>query len=173
MIYWNQRMVIIGMVLIAVILIVISAIVSPQGDELLEKKASLSYSIMSEPSRVFNVDQEANIPTWFTASIALYTALMASLIASSMKSQGKKSAGWRGLACLFVYIALDEVGGLHRAKVPCQGEYPRDGEGKSCHKFASPRISRELFEEKREHEKTNGDGEKIEYKPRLKGREVK
>jgi hypothetical protein len=113
MIYWNQRMVIIGMVLIAILLIVISAIVSPQGDELLEKKASLSYSIMSEPSRLFNVDQEANIPTWFTASIALYTALVASLIASSMKSQGKKFAGWRGLACLFLYIALDEVGGLH------------------------------------------------------------
>jgi hypothetical protein len=113
MIYWNQRLVIIGMVLIAILLIVISAIVSPQGDELLEKKASLSYSIMSEPSRVFNVDQEANIPTWFTASIALYAALVASLIASHMKSQGKKSMGWRGLACLFLYIALDEVGGLH------------------------------------------------------------
>lgn len=118
MIYWNQRLVVLGMAIIAIILVTISAIVSPQGDELLEKKASLSYSIMSEPSRVFNIDQEANIPTWFTAGVALYLAMIASMIASVVKSQGKKMAwAWRGIAIMGIYIAMDEVAGFHELAI--------------------------------------------------------
>jgi len=118
MIYWNQRLVIVGMTLIAVILVVVSAIVVPQGDELLEKKASLSYSIMSEPSRVFNVDQEANIPTWFTGGVALYLAMTAAMIASVVKSQGKNhSWGWRGISLMGIYISLDELSGIHELAI--------------------------------------------------------
>jgi hypothetical protein len=118
MIYWNQRLVVLVMAIIAVILVSISAVVSPQGDELLEKKASLSYSIMSEPSRVFNIDQEANIPTWFTAGVALYLAMMAAMIASVVKSQGKKMAwAWRGVALMGIYIAMDEVAGFHELAI--------------------------------------------------------
>ena len=118
MIYWNQRLVVLLMAIIAVILVVISAIVSPQGDELLEKKASLSYSIMSEPSRVFNIDQEANIPTWFTAGVALYLAMTAAMIASVVKSQGsKQSWAWRGISLMGIYIAMDEVAGFHELAI--------------------------------------------------------
>ena len=100
-----------------VILVVISAFVAPQGDELIEKKASLSYSIMSEPSRVFNIDQEANIPTWFTAGVALYLAMMASMIASAVKSQSKSAWSWRGIALMGIYIAMDEVAGFHELAI--------------------------------------------------------
>jgi hypothetical protein len=96
----------------------VSAIVVPQGDELLEKKASLSYSIMSEPSRVFNVDQEANIPTWFTGGVALYLAMTAAMIASVVKSQGKNhSWGWRGISLMGIYISLDELSGIHELAI--------------------------------------------------------
>ena len=117
MIYWNQRLMVLLMAIIAVILVVISAFVAPQGDELLEKKASLSYSIMSEPSRVFNIDQEANIPTWFTAGVAFYLAMMASIIASAVKSQGKSAWAWRGIALMGIYIAMDEVAGFHELAI--------------------------------------------------------
>jgi len=117
MIYWNQRLVVLLMAIMAVILVVISALVAPQGDELIEKKASLSYSIMSEPSRVFNIDQEANIPTWFTAGVALYLAMMASMIASAVKSQGKSAWSWRGIALMGIYIAMDEVAGFHELAI--------------------------------------------------------
>jgi hypothetical protein len=118
MIYWNQRLVVLGMAIIAVILVVISAIVSPQGDELLAKKASLSYNSMSDPSRTFSVDQEANIPTWFTGGIALYLAMTAGMIASVVKSQGKKMAwAWRGISIMAIYIALDEVAGFHELAI--------------------------------------------------------
>lgn len=118
MIYWNQRLVVLLMAIIAVILVVISAFVAPQGDELLEKKASLSYSIMSEPSRVFNIDQEANIPTWFTGGIALYLAMTTSMIASVVKSQGKNhSWGWRGISLMGIYISLDELSGIHELAI--------------------------------------------------------
>lgn len=117
MIYWNQRLVVLLMAIIAVILLGVSALVAPQGDELLEKKASLSYSIMSEPSRVFNIDQEANIPTWFTAGVALYLAMMASMIASAVKSQGKSAWAWRGIALMGIYIAMDEVAGFHELSI--------------------------------------------------------
>lgn len=118
MIYWNQRLMVLLMAIIAVILVVISAFVAPQGDELLEKKASLSYSIMSEPSRVFNIDQEANIPTWFTGGIALYLAMTTSMIASVVKSQGKNhSWGWRGISLMGIYISLDELSGIHELAI--------------------------------------------------------
>ena len=105
------------MAIIAVILVVISAFVAPQGDELLEKKASLSYSIMSEPSRVFNIDQEANIPTWFTAGVAFYLAMMASIIALAVKSQGKSAWAWRGIALMSIYISMDELAGFHELAI--------------------------------------------------------
>ena len=117
MIYWNQRLMVLLMAIIAVILVVISAFVAPQGDELLEKKASLSYSIMSEPSRVFNIDQEANIPTWFTAGVAFYLAMMASIIASAVKSQGKSAWAWRGIALMSIYISMDELAGFHELAI--------------------------------------------------------
>lgn len=117
MIYWNQRLVVLLMAIIAVILVTISAFVAPQGDELLVKRASLSYSIMSEPSRVFNIDQEANVPTWFTAGVALYLAMMASMIASVIKSQGKSAWAWRGIGLMGIYIAMDEVAGFHELAI--------------------------------------------------------
>jgi len=117
MIYWNQRLMVLLMAIIAVILVVISAFVAPQGDELLEKKASLSYSIMSEPSRVFNIDQEANIPTWFTAGIALYLAMTTSMIASVVKSQGKFAWPWRGISLMSIYISMDELAGFHELTI--------------------------------------------------------
>ncbi|MEY3471021.1 MAG: hypothetical protein RLZZ223_371 [Candidatus Parcubacteria bacterium] len=117
MIYWNQRLVVLLMAIIAVILVSVSAFVSPKGDELLEKKASLSYNSMSDPSRTFSVDQEANIPTWFTGAIALYLAMNAALIASAVKSQGKSSWAWRGISLMGIYIAMDEVAGFHELAI--------------------------------------------------------
>ena len=117
MIYWNQRLMVLLMAIIAVILVVISAFVAPQGDELLEKKASLSYSIMSEPSRVFNIDQEANIPTWFTAGVALYLAMTTAMIASAVKSQGKFAWPWRGISLMSIYISMDELAGFHELAI--------------------------------------------------------
>jgi len=117
MIYWNQRLVVLLMAIIAVILVSVSAFVSPKGDELLEKKASLSYNSMSDPSRTFSVDQEANILTWFTGAIALYLAMNAALIASAVKSQGKSSWAWRGISLMGIYIAMDEVAGFHELAI--------------------------------------------------------
>lgn len=117
MIYWNQRLVVLLMTIIAVGLVTVSAFVSPLGDELLEKKASLSYNSMSDPSRTFSVDQEANIPTWFTGAIALYLAMNAALIASAVKSQGKSSWAWRGISLMGIYIAMDEVAGFHELAI--------------------------------------------------------
>lgn len=117
MIYWNQRLVVLLMAIIAVILVSVSAFVSPKGDELLEKKASLSYNSMSDPSRTFSVDQEANIPTWFTGAIALYLAMNSAMIASAVKSQGKSSWAWRGISLMGIYIAMDEVAGFHELAI--------------------------------------------------------
>lgn len=105
------------MAIIAVILVSVSAFVSPKGDELLEKKASLSYNSMSDPSRTFSVDQEANIPTWFTGAIALYLAMNSAMIASAVKSQGKSSWAWRGISLMGIYIAMDEVAGFHELAI--------------------------------------------------------
>lgn len=64
--------------------------------------------------QLFNVDQERNIPTFFTVVVALSNALLLLLIGMNSDSNGsRESRYWYALAIGFFFIAYDEGFQVH------------------------------------------------------------
>ena len=62
----------------------------------------------------FDVDGEENVPTWFSAALLLFSALLLFTIARVKRDDRAADAGyWKGLAIGFVWLSLDEVAGIH------------------------------------------------------------
>ena len=64
--------------------------------------------------RQFDVDEENNIPTWYSSSALLLSAILLTVIGLTNKQGGKPYAyHWLGLAAIFLYLSLDEAASLH------------------------------------------------------------
>ena len=62
----------------------------------------------------FNVDAEANIPTYFSSLLLLGAAVLAGIIASAARRRGAAFVNhWRMLAVILAYVSLDEFASLH------------------------------------------------------------
>jgi hypothetical protein len=64
--------------------------------------------------RLFALDREANVPTWFSSSILLASAALLGWIA--MNRRGRKAPFWRhwtALALVFLFFSLDETAQIH------------------------------------------------------------
>jgi hypothetical protein len=68
--------------------------------------------------RLFDVDREGNVPTWFSALALLLCAGLLVLIASSSREQGHPYARhWAALAVIFVGLSLDEAASIHEMSI--------------------------------------------------------
>jgi hypothetical protein len=64
--------------------------------------------------RLFNLDLEGNIPTYFSASLLLFAALLLWIIGvMKRKSRGPYALQWTILAFIFLYLAVDEASRIH------------------------------------------------------------
>ena len=64
--------------------------------------------------RLFDLDRENNIPTYFSASLLLLAALLLSIIAAlKRKSRDPYALQWTILAFTFAFLAVDEAAGVH------------------------------------------------------------
>ena len=63
--------------------------------------------------QLFDLDEENNIPTWFSGFLLLNNAFFLFLIASAR--QGKYVVHWNMLALGFLILSIDEVAGLHES----------------------------------------------------------
>lgn len=63
--------------------------------------------------KLFNVNLEANLPTYFSALVLLSDAILLALIAYRKKALGEKFWHWIGLSTIFVFISLDEMIQIH------------------------------------------------------------
>jgi hypothetical protein len=61
--------------------------------------------------QLFDVDEENNLPTWFSQFLLLNNAFALGVIASSCAQE--KRHYWQALAIGFLILSIDEVAGLH------------------------------------------------------------
>lgn len=61
----------------------------------------------------FSLSEEANFPTWYSASLLLAASLLLFAIARSHRTDETKTLHWRCLGVIFLYMSLDESVQLH------------------------------------------------------------
>lgn len=63
---------------------------------------------------LFDVDEEESIPTWFSSSLLLLTAIVLFVIAHlNRQCNDKYSLYWLGLGFGFAFMSADEIAGFH------------------------------------------------------------
>lgn len=78
--------------------------------------------ILSELVRLFNINRESSLPTWYASSLLLGCAGLLGLVAHiKHKNQEPYRNYWRGLAFIFLYMSIDEAAAIHeRLTIPIQ-----------------------------------------------------
>jgi len=62
----------------------------------------------------FDVDEEANIPTYYNTLLLLAAALLVAVVARTLRLTGDPmSTRWRVLAVIFFVLSVDEAAGIH------------------------------------------------------------
>ena len=70
-------------------------------------------------SRYFNFDQEANLPTLYSALALGFCSYLLAIIATLRKlKQGKYTKYWKALSFIFIYLAIDEACSIHELLIP-------------------------------------------------------
>jgi hypothetical protein len=62
---------------------------------------------------LFDLDKEANIPTFFSALVLIFCAFLLWMIAKHHKTAGSPYVLWMGLAVIFTFLSVDEISALH------------------------------------------------------------
>jgi hypothetical protein len=62
---------------------------------------------------MFNLDEERNIPTFFSTVLILSCSLLLFIIAALQGKNGKNRKLWLGLALVFLFLSFDEAFALH------------------------------------------------------------
>lgn len=66
---------------------------------------------------MLNMDNEANLPAWYSTCALFLCAVWAAIIAIS-KTGLRRQSPWLGLAVLFAYLSFDESASLHEGMIP-------------------------------------------------------
>lgn len=80
----------------------------------LAARHQLGYNVPTWLFRRVNLDEEANIPTWFATCLLFSAAGLIFLIARSKQLlQDRFTFYWYGLSLTFLHLSVDEVASLH------------------------------------------------------------
>lgn len=72
----------------------------------------------------FNVGREQNVPTWYSSSALLITALLLGFIGLvRWQGRGRFAGGWIMLGLIFAFLSCDETATLHELSVEPLGRY--------------------------------------------------
>jgi hypothetical protein len=98
----------------------------------------LSFVVLDDPSlskardsvvRLLWIDEEGNIPAWYSASLLLVSSLLLAAIAAVHRHQRRGHvAHWLILSLVFLFLSLDETAQLHeRSIVPLRDAFGATG----------------------------------------------
>lgn len=100
------------LLMIAIVLILASILSTYLGTVTVENQPFVD--IRNIYIRLFELNGEANIPTWFSSLLLILNAFILAIIAIRTKAQlGPYSAKWFVLAVIFLYLSIDESAQLH------------------------------------------------------------
>ncbi len=63
--------------------------------------------------RLFDLDGEANIPSWFSSLILLLSSLLLFVIAISQRNSPRDFLAWSILSAVFLFLSVDEAAMIH------------------------------------------------------------
>jgi hypothetical protein len=67
----------------------------------------------SDLVRLFDVSEEANVPSWFSSVLLLICAMVLASIAREKRRSGRYGRHWTALAIIFLYLSVDEAAKIH------------------------------------------------------------
>jgi hypothetical protein len=105
------------------------AIISITG-KYIEAAAGLEAPhLFSQLVRLFNINRESSIPTWYASTLLFMAAVLLALVAwQKQAQQAPYVRHWRGLALIFLYISIDEAAAIHeRFTEPMQSLFETSG----------------------------------------------
>lgn len=69
--------------------------------------------------RLFNVDDEMNLPTWYASMTLAASSVLLALIGFARRTAGKADSWyWLGLSLVFLYVSADEAAFMHELLNP-------------------------------------------------------
>lgn len=78
----------------------------------------LGYSHAKGFVPLFFVDNEANVPAWYSSVTLLLCAILLAAIGTAKRQEGARFAGhWSVLAAIFLLLSLDEAAGIHELPI--------------------------------------------------------
>lgn len=93
-------------------LAVIAALLTLAHLALIVVKATTGHDHIYGLLRLFNLDRERNVPSFFSGCLLLWNALLFALVAKTPpRSTSRKT--WLALSGLFLFLAYDELFGVH------------------------------------------------------------
>ncbi|HJU06546.1 MAG TPA: hypothetical protein VJ692_15465 [Nitrospiraceae bacterium] len=86
----------------------------------------LGYDI-SNLTRLVDVDEENNLPSWYSSSALLLASFLLLIIGFSKKRDGDRYAfHWLALSAIFLYLSIDEAASIHEMAIyPIRSAIPR------------------------------------------------
>jgi len=100
------------LLIIAVVLTLASILSTYLGTLTIEDQSFVELSKIY--IRLFELNREANIPTWFSSLLLILNAFILAIIAIRTKAQqGPYYTQWFVLAAIFLYLSIDESALLH------------------------------------------------------------
>lgn len=68
--------------------------------------------------QLLNLDNEANLPAWYSSCALFSCALLLAAIAALPNSRRRDRTSWLGLSLMFMYLSLDEAISIHERFLP-------------------------------------------------------
>jgi len=100
------------------ILVILCLTLASIAGQFIQHFAHHDYRLGTEPLvRLFNVDEEQNIPTWYASStLLLCSVLLAAIAFAEKRTGGRYVLHWAVLSLIFLFLSLDEAALIHEIR---------------------------------------------------------